>query len=87
MTGVVSWSLTFCLQLSEDYTKEERERHSKVMEDFKNRYCSPALRTPQQAAPGPREGKRRQVRSQPLLKVRMFPLHPYLTGGNPKIVR
>ena len=47
------------LQLSEDYTKEERERHTKVMEDFKNRYC-PALRAAQGAAV-PREGKRRQV--------------------------
>ena len=62
MTGVVPRSLTFCLQLSEDYTKEERERHSKVMEDFKNRYC-PALRTPQQQGAPVREGKRRQVRN------------------------
>ena len=85
-------TLTFWIQLSEDYTKEERERHSKVMEDFKNRYCSPALRTPQQAAPGPREGKRRQVRrshnSQELCSKseKCLRLHPYLTGGNPKIV-
>jgi len=28
------------LQLSEDYTEEEKERHAKVMEDFKNRYVS-----------------------------------------------
>jgi len=51
------------LQLSEDYTKEEKERHTKVMEDFKNRYQQqqqcPALRTPQQGPPV-REGKRRQ---------------------------
>ena len=52
-------TLTFWIQLSEDYTKEERERHTKVMEDFKNRYC-PALRAAQGAAV-PREGKRRQV--------------------------
>lgn len=38
------------LQLSEDYTPEERDRHAKVMDDFKARY-----------QPG-REGKRRQVR-------------------------
>ena len=38
------------LQLSEDYTKEERERHTKVMEDFKNRYLAQG------------SGKRRQVR-------------------------
>ena len=26
------------IKLSEDYTEEEKERHAKVMEDFKNRY-------------------------------------------------
>ena len=64
------------LQLSEDYTKEERERHSKVMEDFKNRYqqqqqCPAQLRTAQgvQGAPG-REGKRRQVRIHKLCQTR-----------------
>ena len=40
------------LHLSGNYTKEEMEKHSKVMEDFKNKYC-PA----QQGAPV-REGKR-----------------------------
>ena len=44
------------LQLSEDYTQEERERHTKVMEDFKRRYLGPPAR----------EGKRRQVGPPPL---------------------
>ena len=45
------------LHLSGNYTKEEMEKHSKVMEDFKNKYC-PTLGTPQQQGAPVREGKR-----------------------------
>jgi len=59
------------LQLSEDYTEEEKERHAKVMEDFKNRYVSSGSTKRRQdddhydKREGPSHSKRTKVEDSP----------------------